>query len=96
MTRIHSERLRRLRNDVPIVELIAELGIPVSRRGSRSVFRCPTCEDFASAVNPRTNLARCFRCRRNFNPIELVMAERRLRFLDAIAYLEGLLAPSSQ
>jgi hypothetical protein len=36
------------------------------------------------------NLARCFRCQKNFNPIDFVMIDRRCDFLLAVAYLERL------
>jgi hypothetical protein len=36
-------------------------------------FLCPLCNGFDTAVNPKTNLARCFRCEKNFNTIDLVM-----------------------
>ena len=37
-----------------------------------------------TATNPRTNLGRCFRCQRNFNPIDLVMVVKRYTFLQAV------------
>ena len=50
-------------------------------------FLCPLCSEFNTATNPRTNLGRCFRCRRNFNPIDLVMAVRASSFLDSVEFL---------
>ena len=58
-------------------------------------FLCPLCREFNTATNPKTNLARCFRCKRNFNPIDLVMVVERCGFLDAVRFLEPLLTPSS-
>jgi|RhiMetdeSRZDD1v2_1073273.scaffolds.fasta_scaffold355605_2 hypothetical protein len=95
MSRIPTDRLRALRNTVPILELIFELGIPTRKHGSRLTFRCPGCGGFPTATNPRTNLARCFYCRRNFNAIDLVIVERRLSFLDAVQFLEALVGPRS-
>ena len=40
-------------------------------------FLCPHCGEFNTATNPRTNLTRCFRCQRNFNPIDMVIAVER-------------------
>lgn len=94
MLSIPADHLRALRNDVPVLTVIAELGTPSARRGSRRTFRCPGCRQFHTAVNQRMNLARCFLCRRNFNPIDLVMAERNSTFLEAVRYLEGLLLNS--
>ncbi len=91
MSLIPAEHLRALRNNVAIVEVISDLGIATKMRGARLTFRCPECGGFTSATNHRTNLARCFRCQRNFNPIELVMAERDWSFPEAVKYLERLL-----
>jgi len=54
-------------------------------------FLCPVCKEFETDTNPRTNLARCFRCERNINPIDLVMALERCSFLEAVTFLEPLL-----
>ncbi len=94
MKRIPQERLRLLRNKIPIDRLIENhLEIPFKRRDGYLRFLCPICEDFHTATNPQTNLARCFRCRENFNPIELVMTVGNLSFLDAVEYLERLMPP---
>jgi DNA primase len=86
--RIPDETLRALRNDIPIRPLIAE-ELELPWKLSEGIFRflCPICSDFHTATNPRTNLARCFRCRRNFNPIEIVMAAEGCTFLDAVRRL---------
>ncbi len=63
-------------------------------RGGWLRFLCPCCGEFDTATNPWTNLARCFRCERNFNPIDLVMLERRASFLEAIRYLEKRVKPA--
>ena len=62
-------------------------GTPTSR-GGRFVFLCPRCGEFLTAINPRTNLARCFACERNFNPIDLVMVIQGVYFVTAVHYLE--------
>ncbi len=89
MNRIPPDVLRQLRNDVDLAHLIADLGIPSKRRGQQLVFRCPDCCTSYAATSPYQNLAHCFRCQRSFNPIDLVMAERGLTFLEAVNYLEG-------
>lgn len=88
MSLIPAERLRALRNDVPVLAVISELGIAKKMRGQRLTFRCPECGRFHTATKPETNLARCFSCERNFNPIDLVMAEQDYSFLQAVRYLE--------
>ncbi len=46
------------------------------------------CWEFTSAVNPKTNLARCFGCEKNFNPIDMVITVEKCNFKDAVAGLE--------
>jgi DNA primase len=84
--------LRRLRNEVPIGDLIADvLKLPTKISEDYLRFLCPLCGEFHTAVNPSTNLGRCFRCAKNFNPIDMVMIVKGLSFLDAVAFLEPLL-----
>lgn len=81
------EKLRQLRNQVDIAGLIVHLGLPAKNRDGHLRFLCPLCSEFHTATNPATNLARCFRCARNFNPIDLVMAVHEVSFVDAVYYL---------
>jgi hypothetical protein len=43
-----------------------------------------------TAYNPRTNLARCFRCQKNFNPIDLIMVVKGYNFRKAVEFLQDL------
>ena len=88
--RITDTELRRLRNEVDIAQLIQRLGIPSKRCDGYFRFLCPICSDFHTATSPHTNLARCFRCCENFNPIDLVMRVERLSFLEAVRFLRPL------
>ncbi len=88
---IAPERLRELRNRIPIDRALAFVDLPVKHREGYLRFLCPLCGEFNTATNPRTNLGRCFRCKRNFNPIDLVMAVQGCSFLAAVARLEPLL-----
>jgi hypothetical protein len=85
---ISASRLRWLRNQIPIVSIVTALDLPTKSPEGIFRFLCPICSGFDTATNPRTNLARCFRCQRNFNPIDLVMIVQRCRFLAAVNYLE--------
>jgi len=58
-------------------------------------FLCPICSYFDTATKRDTNLARCFRCERNFNTIEIVMATKRLNFIESVKYLQCLLAENN-
>ena len=95
--RYNADHLHKLRNDIPIHRLIGDvLGIPCKVREGYFRFLCPLCSDFNTATNPKTNLARCFRCERNFNPIDIVMFEKRINFVDAVEYLSGIVTLNRQ
>jgi len=86
------EFLRALRNDLPIDDLIRfRLEVPWKEREGYLRFLCPHCSEFHTATNPKTNLARCFRCRLNFNPIDMVMAVEGCGFVEAVKILTPLL-----
>jgi hypothetical protein len=92
MPRYFSDHLlRRLRNEISWKLLLTRLNWPHKHRDGQLAFVCPCCQEYHSAVNPRTNLGRCFYCRRNFNPIELVMAVRECDFISAVHYLTPML-----
>ena len=84
-----SALLRTLRNQIPIGNLIVQgLQLEVYSRGGRLRFRCPCCGSLHTATNSATNLARCFECRKNFNPIDMVMAAGKCNFVEAVEYLK--------
>lgn len=87
--RFSSKELFAIRNYIPIDEFIEKcLMIPV--RFSEGFFRflCPVCNEFQTATNPQTNLARCFRCERNFNTIDMVMICRKMDFVKSVKFLK--------
>ncbi len=93
--RFSSQELFELRNNIPVDILIRDhLQIPSKIRDGFFRFLCPVCNEFQTAVNPATNLARCFRCEKNFNTIDLVMVVRRYGFRDSVLYLKELDRPS--
>jgi hypothetical protein len=92
MRRFSPKLLFRLRNEIPVPQLVADtLKLPHKISEGHFRFLCPACREFNTAVNPRTNLGRCFRCARNFNPIDLVMAVFDCNFIDAVQFLQRLL-----
>lgn len=94
--RFSSHELFELRNAIPIQRLIRdELQIP--SKISEDVFRflCPLCHEFQTATHPTTNLARCFRCEKNFNTIDLVMTVKGLAFKESVAFLKQIQATGS-
>lgn len=90
MERLSAEYLDSLREGVDVGTVILALGIETRMRSRRLSFRCPRCHRFHTALHPRRNLARCFPCGESFNPIDLVLAERKWGFLEAVRYLEHL------
>jgi hypothetical protein len=85
--RFSAQLLRSLRNDLPIARILELLAVPVKISEGYVRFLCPYCNEFNTATKPATNLARCFRCKVNFNPIDLVMIVKRLNFVEAVALL---------
>jgi len=73
--------LYRLRNEIPVEDLLWGLDRPCKVREGRFCFVCPACRETLTAVNPSANLGRCFRCEENFNPIDLVMRIRDVDFV---------------
>ena len=89
-----SDRLRRVRNELPMWAVIAALdrdGPPSKVRDGRFVFLCPACGEMLVAVNPRNNLAHCFGCYTNLNNIDLFRT-LGYDFVSAVAILDGWLA----
>jgi hypothetical protein len=87
-----SRELFVLRNHIPIDTLI-ETHLRLPSKFSEGYFRflCPLCNEFQTATKPKTNLARCFRCERNFNTIDMVIICKGLRFVEGVKYLKTIL-----
>jgi len=78
-----------LRNKIPIDEVITDLlNLKVHNVNEIMRFRCPLCHNFHTATKHDTNLARCFDCQKNFNPIDLVMTVGKCSFVDAVQILK--------
>ena len=88
--RFSANELFSLRNLIPIDVLIGKkLMIPSKFSGEFFRFLCPLCNEFQTATNPKTNLARCFRCEKNFNTIDIVMICRKVNFVQSVKYLKA-------
>ena len=86
-----SSQLYALRNQINIEMLIEKtLAVPCAVTKGCFRFRCPMCNGFDTAVNPKTNLARCFRCEKNFNTIDLVMLIRQTNFVQSVKFLQSI------
>jgi hypothetical protein len=88
--------LRCLRNHIAWEPLLKQLAWPHKQRQGQLAFLCPRCHEYLSAVNPRTNLGRCFHCETNFNPIDFTMVVQQCDFVDAVSYLKPLLPPGKR
>ena len=83
-----SSQLYALRNEINVKILIEKtLAIPCGVIKGCFRFECPLCEGFDTAVNPKTNLARCFSCEKNFNTIDLTMLIRQTDFVQSVKFL---------
>ena len=80
--------LRKLRNELIIDRIIEILKLEVRSRNGIIRFQCPLCYRFHTATNSKTNLGRCFDCKKNFNPIDLVMATTRSSFVETVDFLK--------
>jgi len=85
-----SSFLKMLRNRIPIDKIIVQvLNMSLKPNCHRLRFCCPKCYGFHTATSSKTNLARCFDCKKNFNPIDLVMAVAGYSFVEAVEYLKN-------
>ena len=80
--------LYKLRNSIPLADVLSILKWPHKMRDGRVCFVCPQCSESLTAINQRTNLGRCFRCEINFNPIDLVMLINACDFVVAVQFLQ--------
>ena len=87
--RFSDQQLFAIRNHIPIKTVIVDI-LGIASKISQGTFRfqCPQCSEFNTAVNPRTNLARCFVCEKNFNPIDIVMVVRNISFVQTVNLLK--------
>ena len=90
MKRFTQNELFELRNHIPINALIVErLKMPTKISEGHFRFPCPLCGEFQTAINPKTNLARCFRCEKNFNTIDIVMTCEKATFVETVNILKA-------
>lgn len=87
---IPDELLRSIRNDLPMrvtIRQLGRLGPPSKYSEGYLRFLCPSCSELRATVNPRSNLAHCFGCGKNFNNIDLLIT-LNYDFLSAVERLE--------
>jgi len=91
-SRYTRQQLFILRNHIPIDRVFDALDIPSSIQAGQYRFSCPVCNGQNTGINPKTNLARCFNCKKNYNTIDIVMKVMDVGFIESVAYLEKLKA----
>ena len=90
--RFSAQELFELRNSIPINVLIEDLFlIPCKTSEGYFRFLCPVCNGYRTATKGSTNLARCFRCEKNFNAIDLTMAVKATGFIESVNFLKDVL-----
>ena len=88
MARFSSAELYELRNKISLLSLLQLLGVETRHDGETLIFSCPSCSGFRTGINTQANMCRCFYCAKNFNPIELVMAQRKCTFVESVKFLK--------
>lgn len=88
MARFSDEELYELRNKVSLLSLLKLVGVETKLDGEILIFSCPSCGGYRTGINPQANMCRCFYCAKNFNPIELVMAQRKSTFVESVKFLK--------
>jgi len=90
--RLSKQFLHDLRNKIPVRGLMEnELGVRCEMESGIFRFECPLCASFHTSVMKTQNLARCFVCEINFNPIDMVMAVKKTEFRQSADFLANLL-----
>ena len=90
MGRFSKQELFELRNNIPVDVLITNQLQMVSKiRDGQLRFLCPICNEFNTATKAATNLARCFRCEKNFNTIDMVMTCENTSFVETVNTLKA-------
>lgn len=90
--RLSKALLHDLRNKIPVRGLIEnELGVRCETESGVFRFECPLCGSFHTSVMKNQNLARCFECEINFNPIDMVIAVKKTEFRPSANWLVKLL-----
>ena len=86
--RFTPELLHALRNRIPITILIQDsLNVAERHIGGKQRFECPNCGGFDTSILTSHNLLRCFDCRQNRNPIEMVMDCLKIDFVKSVNWL---------
>jgi DNA primase catalytic core len=97
MARIPDAEIERLRNEVPVLRLIAAAGLALEQRGQDYAAHCPFHEEVTASliVTPGKNLFHCFGCGAAGGPIDWVMKRNGVSFRHAVELLREGVSPGS-
>jgi len=87
-----AESLYCLRNGIPINTVISVFEWPHKEGDGDFRFLCPCWLEFDTAINPATNLGRCFHCEKNLDSVDFVIRVQTCDFLEAVDYLSPFLS----
>lgn len=86
--KISAEELKVLRNKIPIRYVLERLcNWECKEIEGYTRFQCPLCKEMNTSLHPGENLGRCFRCQKNFNPIDFTMSAQNKTFIESVKYL---------
>jgi len=88
--RFSKQELREVRNCISLHQVMKSLKLPIKFREGYYRYSCPKCLEWNTAINPKTNLGRCFRCLENLNTIDVVMKKTGYDFKTSVQYLKYL------
>ena len=88
--KISTEELHRLRNEIPLQQIIYALRVPWKWDDQLLRFKCPKCGQYQTSIHPSENLGRCFDCKVNFNSIDFVCHVKVVKFRTAVEWLRIL------
>jgi hypothetical protein len=95
--RFSSGELVFLRNRAPIDRVVETLfDAPFQNKSGKRRIACPICGGLDTSIHAAHNLVRCFSCQRNFNPIELVMYQLKISFVDSVKWLQNRMSSVHQ
>ena len=76
-------------SDLPILDVANKLGVSPKKAGVNYVCHCPAHNEKTPSftISPAKNLCKCFGCGVGGGPVQLVMLQEKMEWLDAVKWL---------
>ncbi|MCK9331148.1 MAG: CHC2 zinc finger domain-containing protein, partial [Candidatus Cloacimonetes bacterium] len=76
-------------NNIPILDVASKLNIDVKKAGVNYVCHCPAHTESTPSftISPAKNICKCFGCGVGGGPVQLVMLQDKIEWIDAIKLL---------